>query len=159
MQNDHGAQQKSDDLKNQKENGRTGRKSWYLKTIHDRQHWRDKCGFWKTKRISAHWRKSEVLENYNTRGRYGRKCAFWKTTGTRMIVFENREKLRGSARKKIVFENAEKLRSAWRVIAKKSAFCKTMEYRGAGQDRQQKKRVFEKHRKSADDQEFSGVKR
>ena len=84
--------------------------------------------------------KSEVLENYNTRGRYGRKCAFWKTTGTRMVVFENGEKLRGSARKRIVFENAEKLRSARRVIAKKSAFCKTMEYRGAGQDRQQKAR-------------------
>jgi hypothetical protein len=94
-------------LKNQKENGRTGRKSWYLKTIHDRQHWRNKCRFWKTKRISAR-RKIEVLENYNTRGRYGRKCAFWKTTGTRMIVFEN----------------AEKLRSARRVIAKNRRFAK-----------------------------------
>lgn len=72
-----------------------------------------------------------------------------------MIVFENGEKLRGSA-----------------SDSRKSAFCKTMEYRGAGQDRQQKsaflknqnrqrsrKRSFEKHRKSADDQEFSRVKR
>ena len=69
-------------------------------------------------------RKSEVLENYNTRGRYGRKCAFWKTTGTRMIVFENGEKLRGSARKRIGFENAEKLRSARRVIVKNRRFAK-----------------------------------
>lgn len=41
-----------------------------------------------------------------------------------MIVFENGEKLRGSARKRIVFENAEKLRSARRVIAKNRRFAK-----------------------------------
>lgn len=125
------------------------RKSWYLKTIHDRQYWRDKCGFWKTKRISAHWRKSEVLENYNTRGRYGRKCAFWKTTGTRMIVLENRGKLRGSARKRIVFENAEKLRSARRVIAENRRFAKLWNI--AELDRiDSKKRVFEKPKQAAE---------
>lgn len=41
-----------------------------------------------------------------------------------MIVFENGEKLRGSARKRIIFENAEKLRSARRVIANNRRFAK-----------------------------------
>lgn len=66
-----------------------------------------------------------------------------------MIVFENREKLRCSARKMIVFENAEKLRSARRVIAENRRFAKLWNI--AELDRiGSKKRVFEKPKQAAE---------
>lgn len=69
FKNDYGARQKSDDFKNQKENGRRGRKEWYLKTI--------RIG--STGAINADFGKQKGSRRTGDNWRTGEKVKYWKT--------------------------------------------------------------------------------